>query len=243
VRLVTAPDPASLAHRAAAEIAAMLREAVTTRGLATLAVSGGATPARLLGVLAGIDLPWPRVHVFQVDERVAPAEHPDRNLGLVRSTLVAAGVLPPDQLHPMPVEAAALSQAADAYAATLADIVGQPPSLDVVQLGLGADGHTASLFPGAPELDVTDRDVAVTDPQGGRRRMTLTLPVLTRARQVVWVVQGIDKRPMVARLLARDPSIPATRVPAARAVLCVDDDAFPAPQRGRSLDGHQESPG
>ena len=228
VRVVIARDDRELARRAAAEIAEALRRAVATRGLATLAVSGGSTPGDLLAQLATASLPWERIHVFQVDERVAPVGHPERNLELLRARLFATGSVPADRVHAMPVEDRDLAAAAERYATELCAYAGDPPVPDVVQLGLGVDGHTASLLPGDPVLDVDDREVAVTGIYQGWRRLTLTVPPLARARLLVWVVRGADKRAMVERLVAGDPSIPAGRLPSERAVLFVDPDAGPA---------------
>ena len=125
----------------------------------------------------------------------------------------------------MPVDDADLDAAAERYAATLAHLAGSPPVLDVVHLGIGADGHTASLVPGDPALDVTDRDVAVTGIHHGRRRMTLTLPALNRARGIVWLVTGADKAPVLARLQSGDAMLPAGRVAVADARLYADREA------------------
>jgi 6-phosphogluconolactonase/glucosamine-6-phosphate isomerase/deaminase len=161
-----------------------------------------------------------------VDERVAPAGDPDRNLTLQLRAL-PAGATP--TLRPMPVEQEDLERAADRYAAAIAS------SFDVVHLGLGPDGHTASLVPGDPILETHDRTVGVTDPYQGRRRMTLTYPGLARATRAVWFVTGAEKRDAVRRLLARDPSIPATGVTVADQVLVVDAAAMPRDERGRSV--------
>ena len=125
----------------------------------------------------------------------------------------------------MPVDAADLDEAAVRYAQTLVDIAGSPPVLDLVHLGLGTDGHTASLVPGDPVLDVTDADVAITGSYQGRQRMTLTYPILNRARRVLWVITGEDKAAMLVRLLRRDPTIPAGRVRQDHAVVLADQAA------------------
>ncbi|MFP4635880.1 MAG: 6-phosphogluconolactonase [Nitriliruptoraceae bacterium] len=226
MRVVIADDHA---RQAAAHVAVALREAASERGRATLAVSGGSTPGDLLEALAAQPLPWDRLHVFQVDERFAPAGHTERNLELLRGRLLADRPLPDGQVHPMPVDNPDPEAAAERYAAQLAEVAGVPPVLDVVQLGLGSDGHTASLLPGDPVVDVVDRDVAVTGSYGGWRRLTLTLPIIARARSLVWLVSGADKRGAVARLLAGDPAIPAGRVPGDRAVAFLDPAAAPDP--------------
>jgi len=165
------------------------------------------------------------VHVVQVDERVAPPGHPDRNLTHLQESLLAHAALRPEQVHAMPVESADLEPASAQYAVMLQQIAGTPAVLDLVHLGLGPDGHTASLVPGDPVLDVTDVDVAVTGPYQGRRRMTLTYPILDRARRIVWLVTGREKADMLARLCEADRSIPAGRVPQQRAVVLADQEA------------------
>jgi 6-phosphogluconolactonase len=203
---------AEVAAVAAAAIASLVRRAVAERGRCLLAVSGGQTPWRMLKVLAREDLPWDQLHLFQVDERVAAEGHPDRNLTHLRESLLAAAPLPEAHLHAMPVNEGDLDAAARTYARTLADLAGSPPVLDLVHLGLGPDGHTASLVPGDPVLDVADRDVAVTGIYQGHRRMTMTYPLLNRAAHILWLVTGPDKAGVFTRLLAGDPSIPAGRI-------------------------------
>lgn len=193
-----------------------LRRAVAQRGRAHLAVSGGRTPAVMLRHLAGRDLPWSAVTVHQVDERVAPDGTPQRNLTELRAALAGC----PARLHPMPVTAADLTAACAGYAARL------PARLDVVHLGLGADGHTASLVPGDPVLDIADRTVAVTArPYQGLPRMTLTYPALDTARALVWLVTGADKAAALQALLAGDPTIPAGRVAVSGTSVVVADAA------------------
>jgi 6-phosphogluconolactonase len=215
----------AVARQAAAFIAAEARAAVSARGRFTLAVSGGRTPWLMLRALADENVPWNSVHLFQVDERVAPAGNPDRNLTHLHESLLEHAPLPQEQLHAMPVEAADLDAAARVYARTLREIAGVPPVLDLVHLGLGPDGHTASLVPGDPVLDVADADVAPTGTYQGRRRMTLTLPTLNRARRILWVVTGSEKTPMLERLRAGDESIPAGRVCRDRALVLADHAA------------------
>jgi 6-phosphogluconolactonase len=212
----------AVARRAAAIVAAAAREAVAARGRFVLAVSGGHTPWLMLRALAGEDVPWAGLHLFQVDERVAPAGDPDRNWTPLRESLLDRAPLRPDQAHAMPVESPDLGDAAARYTQTLGEIAGQPPVLDLAHLGLGPDGHTASLVPGDLALDVTDADVTLTGVYQGRRRMTLTYPVLNRARRVLWVVTGSEKAGMLGRLFAGDPSIPAGRVRQDRALVLAD---------------------
>jgi 6-phosphogluconolactonase len=173
--------------------------------------------------MAGEDVPWKGVHVAQVDERVAPAGDPDRNLTHLRQSLLAHAPLRPEQVYAMPIESPDLEAAAAQYALTLREIAGSPPVLDLAHLGLGPDGHTASLVPGDPVLDVTDADVAVTGrAYQGRRRMTLTYPMLNRSRRILWLVTGSEKVDMLARLRAGDRSIPAGRVSQDRALVLAD---------------------
>ena len=215
-------DADSVARAAAAAIAADTRAAIATRGRFALAVSGGHTPWIMLRALAGEDIPWAGVHVCQVDERVAPDGHTDRNLTHLRASLLQHAPLRPEQIHAMPVETADLQAAATQYALALREIAGSPPVLDLVHLGLGPDGHTASLVPGDPVLDVTGADVAPTGVYQGRRRMTLTYPMLNRARRVLWVVTGSEKVEMLRRLRDGDLSIPAGRVRREQALLLAD---------------------
>jgi 6-phosphogluconolactonase len=218
-------DADAVAQEAAAMIAAEARAAVAERGRFIMAVSGGHTPWIMLRALAKEDVPWANVHLAQVDERVAPTGHPDRNLTHLRESLLEHAPLPPEQLYAMPVESPDLEAAAKEYAATLTKIAGSPPVLDLVHLGLGPDGHTASLVPGDAVLQVHDADVAVTGIYQGRRRLTLTYPVLNRARRILWLVTGGDKIGMLGRLREADPSIPAGRVNAEKALLLADQAA------------------
>ena len=216
-------DADAVAARAAQVIAAAAREAVQARGRFSLAVSGGHTPWVMLRLLAAEDVPWPGVDVFQVDERVAPDGDPERNLTHLRESLLATAPLPAAQLHPMPVEEADLNRAAQAYAATLRAVCGDPPVLDLVHLGLGPDGHTASLVPGDAVLGVHAADVAPTaGTYQGRRRLTLTYPTIDRARQILWVVTGAEKVEALRKLRAASASIPGGRVRQERAVVLAD---------------------
>jgi 6-phosphogluconolactonase len=176
----------------------------------------------MLRALASDELPWQQVHIVQVDERVAPAADPDRNLAHLRASLLDHAPLPPDHIHAMPVEAADLDRAAEQYTLTLRDVAGSPPVLDLVHLGLGPDGHTASLVPGDPVLDITDADVAATGPYHGRRRMTLTFPIINRSRLVLWLVTGSEKAATLVRLRDGDRSIPASRVRQDRSLVLAD---------------------
>jgi 6-phosphogluconolactonase len=209
-----------LAERAAEWIAARMKPAVAARGRFTLAVSGGSTPAAMFAALSQLALPWAEVHVFQVDERVAPDDDPDRNLGDLSANLLDRV---PVHAHLMDVTAPDLDDAARRYAAELRAVT-DDGVLDVVHLGLGDDGHTASWPPGDPVIDVEDADVAITQPYRGRVRMTLTVPTVNRARDVMFLAAGAGKAEMVQKLVARDPGIPASRV-RPDATLLVDERA------------------
>jgi len=225
VRIEALADADAVARAGAAVTAEEARAAVAARGRFVMAVSGGNTPWKMLRALADQQLPWADVHIVQVDERVAPAGHPDRNLTHLRESLLAHCPLRPEQVHAMPVEATDLQWASARYAATLEEIAGAPAVLDLAHLGLGLDGHTASLVPGDPVLDVTDADVALTGIYQGRRRMTLTYPMLDRSRRIVWLVTGREKAEMLARLRGGDRSIPAGRVRQHEAVVLADHEA------------------
>jgi 6-phosphogluconolactonase len=210
---------AEVAQHGAEFIALEARAALEARGSFHFAVSGGTTPWIMLRELANEGLPWAKIHLYQVDERIAPDGHPDRNLTHLCNSFVAP--LPPENLHAMPVESEDLEAAVRHYAAPFAHHV-----LDLVHLGLGPDGHTASLIPGDPVLDVTDVDIALTGIYQDRRRMTMTYPLINRARCILWLVTGAAKMAMTARLLAADYSIPAGRVRQDNATLLADRAAL-----------------
>ncbi len=212
----------AVAEAAAGIIAAQARSAVRERARFVFAVSGGRTPQQMLRLLSREDVPWHGVHLFQVDERIGPPGHPDRNLTGLRESLTANVPLAVDQIHGMPVEAVDLDAATESYERELSAFAGAPPVLDLVHLGLGPDGHTASLLPEDQALELTAADVALTGRYQGRRRMTMTYPILNRARHILWLVTGHEKAPMLARLLARDRSIPAGRVNQSHARVLAD---------------------
>jgi 6-phosphogluconolactonase len=201
---------------------------VTARPECALAFSGGSTPWTMLGALAAEDLPWRALQIFQVDERAAAPGDDERNLTQIHETLLGKTPLTSGSVHAMPVEDADLEAAAARYAQALAGAGGAPATLDLVHLGLGDDGHTASLTPGDTALDVTDRDVASSAVYRGYRRMTLTLPMLNRARQRLWLVTGAGKARMLARLMEGDRSIPAGRVHARDSIVFADRAAAAA---------------
>jgi 6-phosphogluconolactonase len=205
------PGTEAVATRAADLVVERLARAVADRMVATLAVSGGETPLPFLAQLAERKVQWEAVHVFQVDERVAPSGHEDRNLTGLRAVLLDRVPIPAENVHPMPVEAEDLEAAAAAYADEVRSLTAPVGGLDVVHLGLGDDGHTASWPPGDPVVD-SAADVAAIGPFNGRRRMTLTPPAVNRAGWIMWQIEGAAKAPMVARLLAGDPALPAAHV-------------------------------
>jgi len=205
-------DPDAVARAGAGFVARHARDAVAARGSFSFAVSGGHTPWEMFAELANETVPWEDVVIYQVDERVAPPDDPDRNLAHLMKALGTA----PAQVRPMPVNDSDLEAAAAAYSASL------PEHFDLVHLGLGPDGHTASLVPGDPVLSVTDRLVALTQPYQGRVRMTLTYPALARASQLLWLVTGTDKKEPLAKLLSGDTTIPGGRVDAAASLVMAD---------------------
>jgi len=215
---VTAPkvevlaDADAVAVRAAAYVAQRAQVAVAEHGRFSFAVSGGRTPWAMFALLSE-RMPWQDVTLYQVDERIAPDGDPSRNLTHLRASLPAGGSA---EVRAMPVTAPDLEAAAAEYARSL------PGRFDLVHLGLGPDGHTASLVPGDPVLAVMDRDVALTGQYQGQRRMTLTYPKINRARQVLWLVTGRDKVDALARLRAGDRSIPAGQVEAETQLVVAD---------------------
>lgn len=211
------PSAPVASMRLAEVIAERAQAAVSERGRFTVALSGGSAPWHAFRHLADEKVPWRKMEIFQVDERVAPPGDDDRNLTHMQENLPAQGWA---RVHPMPVDADDLEAAAAEYAALL------PERLDLVHLGLGPDGHTASLVPGDPVLDVRDLDVALTGEYQGRRRMTLTYPMIERSRELVWLVTGESKVEPLQLLLAGDPRIPAGRVRAERSLVIADLDAI-----------------
>jgi 6-phosphogluconolactonase len=210
------PDPEAVAERGAEHIAEFARAAVEDHGLFTFAVSGGHVPWEMFRHLIG-KMPWEKVTIYQVDERIVPEDDPQRNLKLLKRSLPPGGA---SDVHSMVVWVHDLEGAAAAYARSL------PEQLDLIHLGLGPDGHTASLVPADPVLDVTDRRVAITGEYDGHRRMTLTYPVLNAARHILWLVTGDDKVDALRRLRAGDRSIPAGRVASEHAILVADAAAM-----------------
>jgi 6-phosphogluconolactonase len=212
-RIEILPDVEAVARRAAGVVIEHAHRAVAERGAFGFAVSGGSTPWAMFAQLAGADFPWSQTAIYQVDERIAPAGGAHRNLTHLLENLPTTAL---GRVRAMPVEDADLQAAAHRYACSL------PDRFDLIHLGLGPDGHTASLVPGDAVLDVTERDVTLTQPYMGYRRMTITYPVINRARALLWLVTGSDKREALGRLRQHDPSIPAGRVATDKALIIVD---------------------
>ncbi len=218
-------DADAVAREGASIIAAEARAAVAARGRFVVALSGGRTPWLMLGALAALELPWAAIHVVQVDERVAPPGHADRNLTHILERVVLHGPIDRAHVHAMPVELENPDDAAVRYTTMLEQLAGSPPVIDLVQLGLGSDGHTASLVPGDPVVEIADRDVVATGVYQGRRRLTLTCPTINRARRILWIVTGADKSDALRRLLDGDKTIPAGRIDSGRALVVADRKA------------------
>jgi len=217
IALEVAGDEKAASRRAAELIAAVGGEAEQQRNHFTVAMSGGRSPWAMLAILGELEeMPWDKTELFQVDERVASPGSPDRNL-----THMVLGLSMGHQaaLRPMPVTQRDLEAAAREYESSL------PDRFDLVHLGLGPDGHTASLVPGDPVLEVSDRRVALTGDYQGHPRMTLTYPALSEARRIVWLVTGPDKVEPLQKLLAGDESIPAGRVRNGNIIVVADEAA------------------
>jgi 6-phosphogluconolactonase len=214
-----------VAQKAASFIAGEARKFIALRGHFIIAVSGGKTPWKMLRALANEDVPWEGMHILQVDERLAPEGDPDRNLTHLRESLIGHAPILPERIYAMQVLEKDPEAAATTYAHTIRQITGSPVIIDLIHLGLGPDGHTASLIPGDPVLDVTDKDVALTEIYQGRQRLTLTYPIINRARKILWLVTGSEKNEMLQRLLERDLSIPAGRISQEHALVLADKEA------------------
>jgi 6-phosphogluconolactonase len=239
MRIEVFAGPEEAAKGAAIVVASEARDAVALRGRFIVAFSGGSTPWPMLRALADEEVPWDKVQILQVDERAAPAGNRARNFTHLCERLLAYAAVPPANVHAMPVEGPDLDGAALEYARTLESVAGTPPVLDLVHLGLGPDGHTASLVPGDPVLKIASADVAATGVYEGHRRMTMTYPILNRARRILWLVTGAGKAEMLARLRRGDQSIPAGRVRQDSALILTDRAA--AGQRGASA-GQEAKP-
>ncbi|CAB4530245.1 unannotated protein [freshwater metagenome] len=235
----TAADAAREAARIIAELLAQaqllardeLPHAQEPQGSASVAFSGGSSPKLLFAALLELQtqLDWSRIDLFQVDERVAPDGDPSRNLVDLQHELLDH-LNPRALLHPIPVEAGA-AEAAVHYADTISRVLGSGAHLDVVHLGLGNDGHCASLVPGDQALLVVDSDTATTAKYQGHERVTMTYRMLNRARCVVWLVTGASKRSALSALLREDPAIPAAHVRPTRSIIVADQSALSGADR------------
>lgn len=223
LRVDVVPDT-GLARRCSDLLAGWIHADVAARGRCVVALSGGRTPGPAFDDLARRDLPWRRVVVTQADERVAPDGHPDRNWTALCERLLDVAGVPARGRLPMPVTDVDLERAAARHAARLRRLCGDPPVLDVVHLGLGADGHVASLVPGDAALDATGRPVAVTGRYHGRRRMTLTFDALGAARRRLWQVAGADKAGAL-REAVEGTAVPGSRLRRAGTVVVADEAA------------------
>lgn len=220
--VVEVVEPDRWAARAADITAAELNSALRDRSRATLAVSGGRSPKQYFAELSRREVPWDRITILQVDERVVPEGSPERNL---TDQIASFGDLEARWL-PLPVSAHEDPKALRAFVEDLCEDAGKPPVIDVIHLGLGDDGHTASLVPGDPVLEERQHVLARTKIYNGTRRLTLTAPVLSRARMVLWLVSGPEKAEPVRRLLAGDDGIPGSMVKAERQILIGTPDVF-----------------
>ena len=220
------PTADQVAEGAAAYIEQLIRETLVRKKSFSMAISGGRTPWEMLKILSKASLPWTRVNLFQVDERVAPDGHADRNLTQLFQAIEGSPLVTRLRIFPMPVTADDLDVASEDYAQLIHEIT-EGEGLDLIHLGMGSDGHTASLVPGDGVLEVNDRDVACTEQlYQGRIRMTLTYPLLNAAKQILWIVTGSEKKEMVQRMLQQDPSIPAGSIRPENALLLVDQAAI-----------------
>lgn len=215
-----------VATAGASFIHARAGEAIAERNQFTLALSGGSTPWLMLSKLAEHELPWESVRIVQVDERAAPDGDPERNLVHIQNEFADRISLPLQNLYAMPVSSENLEDGARRYERELSVLAGKPPVLDVVHLGLGGDGHTASLVPDDPVLGVSDRDVATTGPYKAWRRMTLTYSIINRARHILWLITGEGKAEMLSRMIQADRNIPAGRVSQRQATVVADAAAL-----------------
>ena len=214
-----------VARRAATVIAGEARKAVALRGRFIFAISGGKTPWKMLHELTNEDVPWKNMHIFQVDERFAPEGHSDRNMTYIQKSLLGHAPTLPVWIHGMQMEEKEPEEAVAGYSRTIRAIAGSKSIIDLIHLGLGPDGHTASLIPGDPVLNITDKDVALTGIYQGRHRMTLTFPIINRARKLLWLITGTEKSEMLQRLLEKDLSIPASHIQQEHALVLTDKDA------------------
>ena len=199
------PDLAALIERSLSITLAKIQTAIESRGLCTIALSGGSTPKPLYEAIAAQQLPWDKIHVFWGDERYVPPDHPDSNQLMARRAWLDSVDIPAQNIHPMPTDDANPADAARKYEAHLAEFFhlkrGEFPALDVILLGMGDDGHTASLFPHTEALQVRDRLITVGS-KDGQPRITFTAPTINHGRCVMFVVAGANKRAALAEIFA-----------------------------------------
>jgi len=224
MELVVLPDAEAVAQKAVQIIAELAQEKIRLTGKFLFAVSGGSTPWKVLRQLANTTLPWDAIELFQVDERIAPAGDTQRNLTQIMQNLLDHSALSLKQIHAMPVEQPDLESAAESYAQQLIKLCGNPPKLDLIHLGLGEDGHTASLLPDDPARNSQEL-VTITKEYQGLQRMTMTYPVINAAQQRLWIVTGANKQSMLERLYQGDDSIPAGLVERTNAIILADQNA------------------
>lgn len=198
-------DKDALIHRSLTLVLEKLDAALAARGQFTIALSGGSTPKPLYEAMARQNLPWEKIHVFWGDERYVPPNHPDSNEGMARQAWLNQVAIPPENIHPMPTGATDPAAAAQQYEQTLNEFFqipsGEFPSLDVILLGMGDDGHTASLFPHTNALQVCDRSVTVGN-KDGQPRITFTVPLINSARAVMFIVAGASKQSALSHIFA-----------------------------------------
>ncbi|MGJ3252030.1 MAG: 6-phosphogluconolactonase [Elainellaceae cyanobacterium] len=207
-------DKSALVQRSLDVVLKHIQAAIAKRGRCSIALAGGSTPKPLYESLATQSLPWDALHIFWGDERYVPSDHPDSNERMARMAWLDRVPIPPDNIHPVPTDAPEPSQAADQYEAEIRDVFetqpGAYPALDIVLLGMGDDGHTASLFPHTAALDVSDRLITVGN-KDGQPRITFTAPFINYAHCVIFLVAGANKRPALAQVFA--PEGDATAYP------------------------------
>lgn len=214
-----------VAKEAAIYIADRIRENIARKGFFTMAISGGRTPWAMIKELAQEDLPWEKVFLFQVDERIVPDAHPERNLTQLFKAIEGSRLVLRLNIFPMRVNAEDLDEACAEYESHINRMT-ENGKLDLIHLGIGPDGHTASLIPDDSVLEVSEKGVAITESEyQGRRRMTLTYPLINQAEKILWVITGQEKAEMLNRLLHKDPSIPAGKINQHHAIVLTEESA------------------
>ena len=213
--LIATQDKETAAREAFGRMLKAIQDAIRDRGTASIALSGGSSPIDAYALLAKEIIDWNKVHIYWVDERAVPADSPRSNYGQAKKALLDPAAIPPANIHRMKGDMPDLDAAAKEYEAELRDTVknklGGLPSLDLLVMGIGDDGHTASLFPGNREQYITDRLVAAVAQKGDREaRLTLTVPILENARASVIIVMGKDKHPALERIWSTSGTIDET---------------------------------